>query len=93
MLCQDSLAGDWVQSYLLELVHNLEDMLPLGQLSVHLFAASSNTGSIDGTTSKKPHCLFSKLPKGIRQENGTTLFGDLNVAAALRICSEFVQTC
>ena len=69
--CRDAHAGEWVQCYLLELVHDLEDMLPLGQLRVHLFAASCNTGSIDTTTSKESHCLLSKLPEGINRENET----------------------
>ena len=68
MLCHGAHAGQCVQYYLLELMHHLEDVLPLGQLSVHLLAASCNTGPVDATSSKKSHCLLSKLPEGIKRE-------------------------
>lgn len=54
-----------MHSYLLELMHNFENMLPLGQLCMHLLAASCNTGSVDTTTSKQPHGLLSKFPRTI----------------------------
>ena len=55
-----------VQCYLLELMHDFQHMLPLGQLCMHLLAASRYTGLIDTVTSKQSHGLFSKLPENFK---------------------------
>ena len=41
-------------------------MLPLNQLSVHLFTAGCDTCTIDCTPPKQAHCFLCKLPAAMK---------------------------
>ncbi len=48
-------------TYLLELMHNLQHVLSLYQLSMHLPTAGCNTCTIYFTSPKEAHCFLSKF--------------------------------